>query len=94
MNNSKKSPNKNSKSTYYDCLINIFQIYKKFKDVIINNQPNNIRNKILAFELFAFLRENKLLEYDFLDFINNELSRIYNFCDIVLKKGQKGVDLI
>ena len=92
--NSDKNALKDSKSLYYDCLIQIFQIYRKFKDVIINNESNSIRNKILMFELYSILRENKLTECNFLDFINNELSRIYKFCEIVLNEGQNGVDYI
>lgn len=90
MDNSKDKDSKN----YYECLIKMLQIYLKYIDVIKENKHNKIRNKIFMFELFSLLREKNILEHKFLDFIYNELFRIYYFCNIVLNKGQNGVDEI
>jgi hypothetical protein len=88
-----KSKDKESKH-HYECLIKMLQIYLKYIDVINENKPNKIRNKIFMFELFSLLREKNILDHKFLDFIYNELFRIYYFCNIVLNKGQDGVDEI
>jgi hypothetical protein len=72
----------------------MLQIYLKYIDVINENKPNKIRNKIFMFELFSLLREKNILDHKFLDFIYNELFRIYYFCNIVLNKGQDDVDEI
>ena len=90
MDNSKGKESKD----HYECLIKMLQIYLKYIDVIKENKQNKIRNKIFMFELFSLLREKNILEHKFLDFIYNELFRIYYFCNIVLNKGQNGVDKI
>ena len=92
MNNAKIINKKTFKPEYFDCIKKIFEVYIKYFDVISENKTNKIRNKILMYQLFAILNENNILNYEFLDFIDNELSRIYMFCNIVLNEGQYGID--
>ena len=94
MDDSKSKSKKIKKPEFFDYLKNMFKIYINYLDVISGKKRNAVRNKALMFELFAVLRENNLLKYDYLDFVDEELSRIYNFCNIVLIEGQNGVDKI